>query len=110
MKQKGYIIGYTQYGTPITNISIRNKLERKAKEKEKSREKYIKKVKERFEKAPEKLVGVIGKALHMKPKKFLLKRERATIRLPTKKVKPILRKSEIFENEYEKEKALLGWK
>jgi hypothetical protein len=45
-----------------------------------------------------------------KPKKFLLKRDRATIVLPTKKQKPILRRSELFNKEYEKEKSLLGWK
>ena len=45
-----------------------------------------------------------------KPKKFLLKKNKATIVIPTKPVKPILRKSELFNKEYEKEKALLGWK
>ena len=47
--------------------------------------------------------------IKIKPKN-LFHRNKATIVLPTKKVKPILRKSEIFENEYEKEKNLLGWK
>ena len=53
-----------------------------------------------------KLIDIIK----IKPKKFILERDRATIVLSKKKVKPILRKSEIFENEYEKEKSLLGWK
>ena len=52
-----------------------------------------------------KLINIIK----IKPKN-LFKRNRATIVLPKNKVKPILRKSEIFENEYEKEKNLLGWK
>ena len=51
-----------------------------------------------------KLINIIK----IKPKS-LFKRNRATIVLSKKKVKPILRKSEIFENEYEKEKNLLGW-
>lgn len=45
-----------------------------------------------------------------KPKKTIFKRERATIVLNNKPIKPILRRSEIFDKEYEKEKSLLGWK
>lgn len=48
--------------------------------------------------------------IKISPKKNLFKRERATIVLPNKPAKPILRRSEIFNNEYEKEKKLLGWK
>lgn len=53
-----------------------------------------------------KLINVIKTST----KKDLFKRSRATIVLNNKPVKPILRKSEIFEKEYEKEKNLLGWK
>ena len=45
-----------------------------------------------------------------KPKKTLFKRNRATIILPNKKALPVLRRSEIFNKEYEKEKNLLEWK
>ena len=53
--------------------------------------------------------GIIN-IIKTQPKKTLFKRERATIVLPVKKAQPVLRRSEIFNKEYEKEKNLLGWK
>lgn len=59
-------------------------------------------------------VNRIVNIVKTKPKKFLLKRDRATIdlkKLPTVPKKPLLSQhSKYFKNEYEKEKALLGWK
>jgi hypothetical protein len=45
-----------------------------------------------------------------KAKKFILDRKQAIIVIKQREYKPILRSSEIFNKEYEKEKNLLGWK
>ena len=46
-----------------------------------------------------------------KPKKFMLKKNQATVVLPKEQLKPVLkRRSAYYNKEYEKEKALLGWK
>ena len=56
-----------------------------------------------------KIKKIIDK-IKIRPKKMLFNNKKATIVLPTKKVKPLLRRSEIFNKEYEKEKSLLSWK
>lgn len=52
-----------------------------------------------------KLINIIK----IKPKEFK-EGKRATIIIKKVKPKPMLRRSEMFENEYEKEKNILGWK
>jgi len=62
------------------------------------------------EKRPKSRITRIINIIKTKPKKDLFKRERATIILNNKPVKPILRRSELFDKEYEKEKNVLSWK
>lgn len=76
----------------------------------KPKEKEEKEFKEKKEKRPKSRITRIINIIKTKPKKELFKIQRATIVLSNKPVKPILRRSEIFNKEYEKEKKLLGWK
>jgi len=57
------------------------------------------------------LEGLTKEVLRVKPNKFLFRRSSGTISIPKEEFEPILkRRSRYFSDEYEKEKAILGWK
>jgi hypothetical protein len=76
---------------------------------QKFKEEYEEEPKEKKTKKSKIKINLIN-ILKSKPKKFILNTNKATVIIPKVKPKPILRRSEIFENEYEKEKNILGWK
>lgn len=52
----------------------------------------------------------LTKVIKLQPKKILFSKNKAVIVIPKREIKPILRRSEIFEKEYEREKNILSWK
>ena len=77
---------------------------------ENQRFKQSQKVKKQKKEFYNKLDKKLGNIVKIQPKKFILERNQATITLPKIEAKHILGRSELFENEYEKERNLLGWK
>ena len=61
-------------------------------------------------KLPKIKIEKLVKEVKLRPKKFILERDKSKIVVPKIKDKHILGRSELFENEYEKERNLLGWK